>query len=221
MPTLEKDIEDYLVEFQGRVPKETQDTLCNAIKKLEESDCFNKALKVGNKIPEFSISNQDRKVINIKDIVEKNKYTVLCFFEGSWSPYAILELLALQKIVSQLKIFNASLITLCPQTQDKSSYLKEKHSFTFDILYDKNNTIAKEFGINYTLSDEVIAVYEKQKIDILEANRNGTYDLPLPGTYIVNKNYEIIYAFIDANHRKRCEPKTITDTIKKDIINKR
>ncbi|WP_428025154.1 peroxiredoxin-like family protein [Arcobacter sp.] len=221
MATLEKEIENYLTEFQGKVPKETQDILNGAIKKLEESNIFSKALNVGNKIPEFSLSNQNKKIINIKDVVEKNKYTVLSFFEGSWSAYSNFQLLALQKIVSQLKILNATLVTICPQTQDKSLYLSEKHSLNFDILYDKNNTIAKDFGIAYTLSDEVIPIYEKLKIDIIEANRNGTYALPLPATYIVNKNYEIIYAFVDANHRKRCEPKTIIDVLKKDIINKR
>ncbi|PLY09077.1 MAG: alkyl hydroperoxide reductase [Arcobacter sp.] len=221
MPTLEENIENYLLDFQKNVPKETQDVLNNAIEKLKESKKLSKALKVGDKIPEFSLSNHDRKIINIKDIVEKNKYTVLNFFDGSWSPYSNLQLMALQKVASQLKILNAALITLSPQTQDKSLYLFEKHSLNFDILYDKNNTIAKEFGIVYTLSDEVISTYDKLKVDILEANRNGTFDLPSPATYIVNKNYEIIYAFVDENYRKRCEPKTIIDVIKKDMINKR
>jgi len=221
MPTLEENIENYLLDFQKNVPKETQDVLINAIEKLKESKKLSKALKVGDKIPEFSLSNHDRKIVHIKDIVEKNKYTVLNFFDGSWSPYSNLQLIALQKVASQLKILNAALITLSPQTQDKSLYLHEKHSLDFDILYDKNNTIAKEFGIVYTLSDEVISTYDKLKVDILEANRNGTFDLPSPATYIVNKSYEIIYAFVDENYRKRCEPKTIIDVIKKDMINKR
>lgn len=221
MPTLEEDIENYLVDFQKSVPKETQDVLINAIEKLKESNKLSKALKVGNKIPEFSLSNHKGKIKNIKDIVEKNKYTVLNFFDGSWSPYSNLQLVALQKILSQLKILNATLVTLSPQTQDKSLYLSEKYSLDYEILYDKNNTIAKEFGIVYTLSDEVIATYDKLKVDILEANRNGTYDLPFPATFIVNKNYEIIYTFVDENYRKRCEPKTIIDVIKKDMINKR
>ncbi len=221
MPTLEEDIESYLIDFQSNAPKETQDVLTNAIEKLKESNKASKALKVGDKIPEFSLSNHNRKIINIKDIVEKNKYTVLSFFEGSWSVYSNLQLIALQKILSQLKILNATLITLSPQTQDKSLYLSEKHLLDFQILYDKNNTIAKDFGIVYTLSDEVIDTYNKLKVDILEANRNGTNDIPFPATYIVNQNYEIIYAFVDENYRKRCEPKTITSIIKKDMINKR
>lgn len=221
MATLENDIENYLVDFRENVSQEMQDVLINAIEKLKDTDILNKALKVGNKIPEFSLSNHKRKIINIKDIVENNKYTVICFIEGSWSPYSNLELIALQKILSQLKILNANLITISPQTQDKTLYISEKYSLDFEILYDKNNTIAKEFGLAYTLSDEVISVYDKLKIDILEANRNGTYDLPLPATYIVNKNYEIIYSFVDVNYRNRCEPKTIIDTIKKDIINKK
>jgi outer membrane PBP1 activator LpoA protein len=73
MPTLEENIENYLLDFQKNVPKETQDVLINAIEKLKESKKLSKALKVGDKIPEFSLSNHDRKIVHIKDIVEKKQ----------------------------------------------------------------------------------------------------------------------------------------------------
>lgn len=221
MATLEKSIEDYVNDFQEKVSEETVNTINSVIQKLKDSNLKDRALKVGEKIPEFTLSNQDGKIINIKDIIEKNSYTVISFFRGSWSPYCIMQLNALQKIVSQLKILHATLITVSPQTPDKSKYTKDKFSFNFEILYDKNNSISKDFKISYKLDDILIPIYDKLKIDILEANRNGTYDLPFPATYIVNKNYEIIYAFVDEDYRKRCEPKTILDTLKKDMINKK
>lgn len=221
MATLEKSIEDYVHQFQGKTSEETYNKINEVIQQLKDSNLKEKSLKVGSKISEFTLSNQDSKIINIKDIIEKNNYTVISFFRGSWSPYCIMQLNALQKIVSQLKILHATLVTVSPQTPDKSRYTKEKYSFNFEILYDKNNTIAKDFKIAYTLDKELIPIYDKLKIDILEANRNGTYDLPLPATFIINKHYEIIYSFVDEDYRKRCEPKTILDTLKKDMINKK
>lgn len=221
MPTLEKNIENYIEEFNKTLSKESIEIINNSTKKLEDSNIKERSLTIGDKIPEFTLSNQDSKIINIKDIIETNNYTVISFFRGSWSPYCIMELNALQKIVSQLKIFHGTLISISPQTPDKSTYTKDKFSLNFEILYDKNNTIAKDFKITYTLDEELIPIYDELKIDILEANRNGTYTLPLPATYIVNKNYEIIYSFVEEDYKKRCEPKTILDAIKKDMLNKK
>lgn len=221
MPTLEKDIEKFKEDFETATPKETLKVFANSLEKLKESKVVEKALKVGDKIPEFTLSNQNGKIVNIKTIIEKYKYTVISFFRGSWSPYCLMELNHLQKIFSQLKIYNGALISISPQTQDKSSYTHDKYMLGFDILYDKNNTIAKEFKICTKLDDELIPIYDKMKMDILEANRNGTYELPFPATYIVNKNYEIIHSFVDVDFTKRLEPKEILNIIKKDIINKK
>ena len=46
MPTLEENIENYLLDFQKNVPKETQDVLNNAIEKLKESKKLSKDYKV-------------------------------------------------------------------------------------------------------------------------------------------------------------------------------
>jgi len=221
MSTLEKNIENYKNDFQQRVPKESQDIINNAIEKLKISNFKENALKVGNKVPEFTLSNQKSKIINIKDIIEKNSYTIISFYRGSWSAYCNMQLIALQKIVSQLKILHSSLVVISPQTPDKLSYTSEKYGLTFEILYDKNNTIAKEFKILTKMDKELSDVYDSLKIDILEANRNGTYDLPLPATFIINKNYEIIYTFVDEDYRKRCDSKMILDAIKKDLIKKK
>ena len=218
MPTLEKNINEYKEEFEAEASKEVLEAFEKALKNQKELNIPQKALQVGNKLPEFTLSNQDGKVVNIKNLIEKYDYTVISFIRGSWSPYCLMELNYLQKIFSQIKILNSALIAISPQTQDKSAYTHEKYDLGFDILYDKNNTIAKEMKICTKLDEELVPVYEELKMDILEANRNGTLELPLAATYIVNKNYEIIYSFIDEDFAKRAEPKSLVDFIKKDMI---
>lgn len=221
MPTLEKDITNFIEEFETKTSSDIVETLKNGIEKQKSLNLTQKALKVGDKLPEFTLSNQNGKIVNIKDLVEKYNYTVISFFRGAWSPYCSMELNHLQKIFSQIKILHSALITISPQTQDKSKYTHEKYSLGFDILYDKNNTIAKEFKICTKLDDDLISVYDKLKMDILEANRNGTYEIPFPATYIVNKNYDIVFSFVDEDYTKRLEPKDIVNFIKKDMLTKK
>jgi len=221
MSTLQKDIENFMEDFQKQVSKDTINSLDKFSNDLKESNIKSKALQIGEKIPEFTLSNQDSKIINIKEIVEKNKYTVINFFKGSWSPFCNIQLNALQRVFSQLKILNTTIISISPQTPDKSLYVKNKYSLDFPILFDKNNTIAKDFKIVYSLNDEIKKAYNDLNIDILEANRNGSFDLPLSSIYIVNKNYEIIYSCIEEDYKKRCEAKEIINEIKKDMLGKK
>lgn len=219
MATIEKTIQEYKEINSTKLSSKIKETLQNATKRLEELDLKSKALRVGDKIPEFTLTNQNNKIVNIKDIIEKNRYTVINFFRGDWCPYCNIELNALQKIISQLKILNTTLISLSPQTSNRSLYSKQNLSLDFEIFYDKNNTIAKDFGLTFTLDKELIPIYENLGIDILESNKTNNYTLPIPATFIVNKNYEIIYSFVEEDYTKRCEPKDILNIIKKEIIN--
>ena len=39
----------------------------------------------------------------------------------------------------------------------------------------------------------------------------------MPATYVINKNKEIIFSFIDEDYTKRCEPQDIIDVIKENL----
>lgn len=219
MGTLEKQIERYKEEFKQRVSSETLQTIEDVISDLKEARKDHKSLNIGDKIPEFTLQNSSSKIINIKPIIEKNNYTVFSFFEGSWSTYCNLALQALNKIISQLKIFHAEIYALSPQNQIISNKSIQEHDLKFDILHDKNNCIAKEFGISYTIDERLKSIYENIEIDISRDDKKGTFDLPLPAVFVVNKNYEIIFKFCDEDYRHRCDPSDIMQAIKKDIIN--
>ncbi len=45
-------------------------------------------------------------------------------------------------------------------------------------------------------------------------NQEDSYELPMPATYVVNKNKEIIYSFVDEDYKKRSEPQDILNAIR-------
>lgn len=219
MPTLENDIERYKLSFKEKVDVETQNIMIDATQELKKEDLRRKCLQIKDKIPVFSLLNATGDIIHIQDIIDKHKYTILSFYRGAWCPYCNLELKQLQKIQSELKILHAEMVALSPQTPDNSLISKEKNALTFEVLCDKNNAVAREFGIVYNLPEKLRPIYKSFGIDIIESNNNGTFDLPLPATFVVNNNYEIIYSFVNEDYTKRLEPRDILTAIKKDIIN--
>lgn len=219
MFSLAKQIEEFKLQSRANMKKETQDIMLKVTKTLVESNLKNKALKVGDKITPFSLLNANMDIRHIQDIIDKNKYTILSFYRGAWCPYCNLELKALQKIQPELKILQTKLVAISPQTPNDSMLTKEKNKLTFEVLCDKNNTIGRKMGIVYSLPEELHPIYKDMGIDVLGINKNGTFEIPLAATFVINNSYEIIYRFVDEDHTKRLEPNDMLKAIKKDIIN--
>ena len=220
MPKLQNDIDRYKEKFIKNVPDDIRQTMSDATQKLIDANLKEHALKKGDKIDSFTILNASNKVVNIDEALRKNKYIVLSFYRGAWCPYCNMEIQRLQKIVPELKILNAELFALSPQTPDNSLSQKEKENLKFEVLCDKNNALARKFGLVFTLDETLKPIYESFGIDILQSNKNGTFDLPLPATFVINQNHEVIYAFVDEDYTNRSEPEEIVRVIKEDLKNR-
>lgn len=100
-------------------------------------------------------------------------------------------------------------MAISPETPDHSLSTHEKNKLAFDVLYDKGNTAAKDFGLVFELPQELRPIYEKLGIDITSYNGDTTFTLAIPATYIIGQDRKITYHFIDADHTKRVEPSLI------------
>ena len=85
----------------------------------------------------------------------------------------------------------------------------------FEVLSDNSNVIAKEYGLVFSLAEELRPIYLSFGINLPANNKEDSYEIPMPATYVINKNKEIIFSFIDEDYTKRCEPQDIIDVIKK------
>lgn len=220
MPRLQDDINKYKEKFVEKVPEDVRNIMLEATQKLKDEKLVNKALKVGDQIDSFSILNISNHVINIDAVLKKNSYAVLSFYRGAWCPYCNMQLARLQKILPELKILHSPLFALTPQAPDISLSQKEKSNLEFEVLCDKNNALARKFGIVFTLDDSLKPIYENFGIDILQSNKNGTFDLPLPATFVINSNHQVVYAFVDEDYTNRSEPEDILHAIKEDLKNR-
>jgi len=137
------------------------------------------------------------------------------FYRGVWCTYCNLELKALQGINEELQGLGAKLIAVSPQSPDASMTTKEKNELEFEVLSDTGNVVSKEYGLIFSLSEELRPIYLSFGIDIPASNKEDSYEIPMPAIYVVNKKREIIFSFIDEDYTKRCEPQDILDAIKK------
>lgn len=198
-----------------KIPTNISEIMEQSTQLLLEKSLSNNALKVGETLPEFSLPNALGKTISSTNL--KSEYLVLAFYRGGWCPYCNLELKALQSILNELSKLNAELIAITPETPDNSLSTAEKNELTFTVLSDIDNLYAKSLGLVFKLPEDLIDVYKGFNLPLDKHNGNEDYELPMPATYILNKERAVIYSFVPEDYTLRLDPNIILDTLKKQV----
>jgi peroxiredoxin len=66
--------------------------------------------------------------------------------------------------------------------------------------------VARQFGIVYTLDEALRPVFAGFGVDLPAFNGDRSFELPVPATYLVERDGTIAGAWIDADYRRRAEP---------------
>lgn len=210
--TLAQEINNVLTYMQGNVPPETLAKIGQATETLSRSGITERALKVGDTVPNFTLPNASGQLISSQTLLAQGP-VVISFYRGQWCPFCSLELAALQKALPEIKALNASLVAISPQTPDSTLSTVEKNNLEFEVLSDAGNQVAKQFGIVYQLSAEMREVQKGFGVNLSESNGDASYELPISATYVVG-NGRIVYAFTDPDFTKRLEPSEILAALK-------
>jgi hypothetical protein len=81
--SLQDKLNELKANFEKQVPKETLEVMHNATHNLRKSGILERALKIGDTIPEFELKNTGSERIRSKDMLT-NGLLVLTFYRGKW-----------------------------------------------------------------------------------------------------------------------------------------
>lgn len=171
-----------------------------------------KALKVGDKAPQFTLKNALGKKVKLSTLL-KNGNVVLTWYRGGWCPYCNRALQDWQEVLAEIKAQGATFVALTPELPDYSLSTKEKHQLTFEILTDLNNEVASRYGLVFTLDENTAVRYEKG-FGLSAYNGNHLNQLPMPATYIINQKGVIVYAFVNADYTQRANTEEVIKKLK-------
>ncbi len=106
-------------------------------------------------------------------------------------------------------------MAVSPEIPDNALSTVEKNNLTFEVLSDAGNRVAREFGIVFQLPLELRPIYAGFGIDLTKVNGDGTFELPIPATYIIGTDRKIRRAFVNTDYTRRLDPEEIIDALKK------
>jgi len=206
-----RDLRDKLRALQSPEKKSVMDA---ATQDLAQSEIMARVLKAGDRLSNFTLPNAVGRQVEIKSLLAQGPL-IIAFYRGMWCPYCNLELRSLQQALPQIQAQGASLVAISPQTPDNSLSTVEKNELAFEVLSDVGNVIARQFGLVFTVPEQLRPIYESFSIDLPAHNGDDSFELPISATYIVAPSGEIVSAFVDADYTKRLDPQEIVATLEK------
>ncbi|MHB8218648.1 MAG: peroxiredoxin-like family protein [Candidatus Sulfotelmatobacter sp.] len=190
------------------VPAETQAVHARAAALLRQQRLVENVLQVGSIIPEFQLQDHDGKSARSSDLLAKGRL-VLCFIRGRWCPFCVAQMEAMNLILPEIDQAGATLVAISPQTVQQSFFMRDQHKLRFPLLSDNGNNLARQFGLTYRVPEEQKAVYQRAFVNLPFVNGDDSWELPIPATYIIDRDGTVLYAFANEDYTERPEPEDI------------
>ena len=205
MTTLNAELRTFYEARQRQIPAEIREIMRRAGQELADSGQADRALTAGARAPRFSLPSATGQTLALDDLLAEGP-VVLTFYRGAWCPYCNIALRSLQQHHEAITARGARLVAVSPQIPDESLTLTEKHDLAFDVLSDIGSDTAKQYGLAFDLPDDLAAVYAKLGFDLQRVNDGHPRTLPLPATYVIDRDGVIRWSFVNTDYTTRAEP---------------
>lgn len=199
--------------WEAKASDEKKRVYGEGIDAVKTSGVLEAAKNVGDKAPDFSLTNAKQETVSLSDYLKKGP-VILTWYRGGWCPYCNITLHELQMRLPEFEALGANLIALTPELPDKSLSTKEKNDLEFEVLSDVGNQVAGQYGVVFQLTPEVEEAYQNS-FGLYDYNGDSTAQLPLAATYVIAQDGKIVYAFLDPDYRNRAEPDYILKALKR------
>ncbi len=134
------------------------------------------SLNIGDKIPEFKLTDQNGKVFDINSVKGKNSL-VIYFYPKNFTPGCTLEACSFRDSYEDFKELGAQVIGISADSKKSHERFAKKYHLPFTLLSDSNGAVKRKFRV-----------------------KNNLFGL-IPGreTFVVNKKGIVIFTFNSMN----------------------
>lgn len=101
-------------------------------------------LKIGDKAPEFSLENQEGKIVNLSDF--RGQIVVLYFYPKDNTPGCTSQACGFRDINEELEKMNVKLIGISKDKISSHTKFIEKYGLNFDLLSDPEKEVHELYG---------------------------------------------------------------------------
>lgn len=152
------------------------------------------AIKVGDKAPDFTLYDTDKKSRSLKEFFGKK--TVLAFYPGAFTGVCTKEFCTLRDSLASLEALNAQIVGVSIDSPFANKAFAEKNGLSFPLLSDFNRVVSKTYcGLFENFAGLTGYVVANRSVFVLDAHGTVRY-VWISDNPGVEPNYEEINKFI-------------------------
>jgi peroxiredoxin len=211
--SLQDQLDAFKVQLAGMVPPEVVATIGDDTAALLRSGIAAGILQVGERAPDFALPGATGATVRLGDLLARGP-VVVAFYRGDWCPYCNLMLRAYQAIQPELAALGATLVAISPQTPDHSLTTAEKRGLRYLVLSDVGNAVARRYGLVFAVGEAARATYAAIGAGLPAFNGDDSWELPVPGTFVLDRAGTVHLAFADPDFTRRLEPAALLAAVR-------
>jgi peroxiredoxin len=212
--TLEDKLSRCRAELRGGLPPADCKTLCDAVERLRMLQIVEQGLQVGDLLPEFALPDTDGRIVSSETLLAEWPLAVV-FVRGPWCPYCTLALEALEEVRPSIERLGAGLVVISPMPADDLRRAAVERELRLLLLSDAGAHYAKTCGVQYEMTEAHIDLYRRLGWDIERFNAGSGWELPVPASYVADRDGVIGFAFADADWSYRAEPAAMVAAVER------
>jgi len=162
-----------------------------------------RAPKVGEKAPEFTLTDQMGRHVSLAGEVEQGPVALL-FYRGEWCPYCNAWLRTFGLRAADFSRRGARLVAVSPQTPDNSLTMAEKHNLEFPVLFDEGGEVIGTYGLKFDVTEPEL--YKAGGADLDKFNGEGRWILPSPAVFVIDRDGIVRFVSVNGDYTERAEP---------------
>ena len=206
MSTVEAGALQHQMELiNAQIPEPVGGRISAAIAEVDASGAA-PGLAVGDHAPGFSLPDAQGRTVSLSERLSTGP-VVLVFYRGEWCPYCNTYLRALQAALPEITSRGASLIAVSPQSSDHSLSLTEKAELAFDVLSDVDQAAIQAYKLQFTVPADLQDIHVNIiDVDLRNHTADGSWHLPIPATFVIDRDGVVRAAHVSADYRTRMDP---------------
>jgi peroxiredoxin len=168
-------------------------------------------------MPPFLLPDETGSLVSLEDFLRKGP-VALTFHRGHWCPYCRINSDALAHAHGEIAPEGGQIVAIMPEREQFALELKSDAQADFPVLVDMDNAYAMSLGVAFWMGEELKQIMlENPDWDISSFQGNDSWVLPIPATFVVDRDGKITARFVDPDFRRRMAIEELLAALRKEI----
>jgi peroxiredoxin len=199
--TLKERLEAYAAAGRTIFPAYS-DAVDRLVVRLKENGGGENAPRPGEMMPPFMLPDESGRLVTLSSLISQGPLVVM-FYRGHWCPFCRLNVGAVIKAGDRIAALGGRIVAIMPETQKYAQRFKSESGAPFPVLTDLDYGYALSLNLAIWPGTEIQQLLSY--LDIPDFHGRDGWLLPIPATFVVNRDGLVKARFVDPDFRRRMD----------------